>query len=84
MAKKKENEQSPKLELELNVKYQFTNKDNDFIASIRSFEPLAVTEYLVRNGCQVEMELSIDSLDEYKISPISKADLALRLTQSDV
>ena len=73
MAKKKA--EAANIELQLDTKYLFTNKNNEFIASIQSFDPLRVTQHSVKNGCQSEAELSIDSLDEYAITAMSKDEV---------
>lgn len=64
---------------EIGEKALFTNDDNEFVASVSSFDPLVVIEHSVKNGCQSEMELSIDSLSEYTITPLTKDEAFLRL-----
>jgi hypothetical protein len=54
--------------LSLNTKYLFSNDDNEFIAEIKSFDPLVVWEWSIVGGCQSSTELSIESLDEYTIT----------------
>lgn len=66
----------------LDRKYKFENADNDIIASIESFDPLKVLVHSVRNGCQAEDELSIESLDEYTITPLSREEEIARLSDA--
>jgi len=66
----------------LGQKYLFKNDDNDFIASIESLEPLKVIQHSVVGGCQSEMELSIDSLDEYEIIELPEDEIFRRLAMA--
>lgn len=52
----------------LNTKYIFSNDQNEFVAEIKSFDPLVVWQWSIVGGCQSSTELSIESLDEYTIT----------------
>ncbi len=80
MARAKKKEEAP--EFVLRQKYLFSNEDNEFLASIESFEPLKVMQHSVVGGCQSEMELSIDSLDEYEITALPEDEVFRRLAMA--
>jgi len=62
----------------------FVNAENEFVASINSFEPLSVTMHSIRGGCQVVDELSIDSLSEYTISELTRAEVVARMSDAGI
>ncbi len=66
--KEETQEACPATPLALNRRYIFTNENNEFIAEIKSFDPLEVWVWSIVGGCQSSQELSIESLDEYTIT----------------
>jgi len=73
-----------KWEPSVGEKCLFTNDQNEFVASVNSIDPLSVTMHIVENGCQCDRELSIESLKEYTITPLTRAEAFIRLSDAGI
>ena len=57
----------------------FVNEGNEFIASVECYDPLDMKMHFIRGGCVVTDDVSIDSLDDYRILPLTAQEAEIIL-----
>lgn len=63
----------------LDEKCLFTGEHGEFIASIKSFDPLQVIQHQVENGVQTEREIVVGSLEDFEITQLDVDEAFRRL-----